>query len=339
MDTSLGGFTLIYLLDGKETYYLSKKKNDLLHRKDLNRDNITIIDGNTKSESLMSDIYSLCSTISLFGEKRVVVVDDAYFLKTKSSTKKESTKKAKTNTSAEILESYCKEPNEDTDLIFYCFGYDADKRTKEFQILNSYVGKTVNHIHFGEPQGYEITNIIDKALRDNQITLTKGAKDELLLRINGSITVFYYALDKLKLYGEKKLDENDIAHLVSANLEINRWKLGNAFLSGNMNAVFRAYDEMIEIEGMQVVGIIPLLASQIRGVYNSMVCDEEGMSEVEIKSYAKRNFPLKDIRSASRFNSTDLLKILSELAKLDQDIKSGKVAGKIEFENLLLRYL
>lgn len=106
-----------------------------------------------------------------------------------------------------------------------------------------------------------------------------------------------------------------------------------------MNATFRAYHEMIEIDGMQVVGILPLLASQIRGAYNSMVCYEEGMKETEIKSYAKRNYPLKDIQTANRFNSTELLKILSELAKLDQDIKSGKVLGKIEFENLLLRYL
>lgn len=330
---------MIYLLDGKETYYLSKKKHDLLHQKDLSQDNIMVVDGNSKNDSLMSDVYSLCNTVSLFGEKRVVLVEDAYFLKTKSSTKKETTKKTKVNTSAEILENYCKEPNEDTDLIFYCFGYDCDKRTKEFQILNNYVGKTVNHIHFGEPQGYEISNIIDKKFKENQITLTRNAKEELLVRINGSITVFYYALDKLKLYGEKKLDENDIEHLVSANLEINRWKLGNAFLSGNMNATFRAYHEMIEIDGMQVVGILPLLASQIRGAYNSMVCYEEGMKETEIKSYAKRNYPLKDIQTANRFNSTELLKILSELAKLDQDIKSGRVLGKIEFENLLLRYL
>ena len=201
------------------------------------------------------------------------------------------------------------------------------------------IQKTVNHIHFGEPQGYEITSIVDRCLKENQISLNKAAKDELLLRMNGSITVFYHALDRLKLYGENKLNEVDIEHLVSSNLEINRWKLGNAFLSGNANSTFRAYEEMIEIDGMQVVGILPILASQIRGAYNSMVCKEEGMSENEIKIYAKRNYPMKDIQNANRFNSTDLLKILHDLAKLDQDIKSGKVQGKLEFENLLLRYL
>ena len=335
---------MIYLLDGKETYYLTKKKQELLHQQDLSKDNIMRVDGSIKNESLMSDIYALCNTVSLFGEKRVVIVDEAYFFKTKTGTKasnkkETSSKKVKTISTAEILEKYCKEPNDDTDLIFFCFGYDADKRTKEFQILSSYVGKTVNHIHFGEPQGYEITSIVDRCLKENQISLNKAAKDELLLRMNGSITVFYHALDRLKLYGENKLNEVDIEHLVSSNLEINRWKLGNAFLSGNANSTFRAYEEMIEIDGMQVVGILPILASQIRGAYNSMVCKEEGMSENEIKIYAKRNYPMKDIQNANRFNSTDLLKILHDLAKLDQDIKSGKVQGKLEFENLLLRYL
>ena len=330
---------MIYLLDGKETYNLAKKKNELLHQKDLSKDNIMSIDGSNKNDSLMSDIYALCNTVSLFGEKRVVIVEDPSFLKAKASTKKETTKKTKTNDSSTILESYCKEPNEDTDLILYCFGFDADKRTKEFQVLNSYIGKTVNHIHFGEPIGYELTNIVDKSLNDAGLHLTRDAKNELLVRMNGSITVFYNALDKLKLYGKKDLDENDIIHLVSANLEINRWKLGNAFLSGNTLATFRAYQEMIEVDNMQVTGIIPLLASQIRGVYNSMVCHEEGMRENDIKAYTKRMYPMKDISNASRFHSTDLLRILSELSSLDQDIKSGKVQGKIEFEDLLLRNL
>ena len=98
---------MIYLLDGKETYYLTKKKQELLHQQDLSKDNIMRVDGNIKNESLMSDIYALCNTVSLFGEKRVVIVDDAYFLKTKTGTKasnkkETSSKKVKTISTAEI---------------------------------------------------------------------------------------------------------------------------------------------------------------------------------------------------------------------------------------------
>ena len=115
---------MIYLLDGKETYYLTKKKQELLHQQDLSKDNIMRVDGSIKNESLMSDIYALCNTVSLFGEKRVVIVDDAYFLKTKTGTKasnkkETSSKKVKTISTAEVLEKYCKEPNDDTDLIFF----------------------------------------------------------------------------------------------------------------------------------------------------------------------------------------------------------------------------
>lgn len=325
---------MIYLLDGKETYYLSKKKNELLNHKDLTKDNIITIDGSSK-DTTMNDIYSLCNTVSLFSEKRAVIVDNPSFLKAKTGTKTE--KKKKDNTDISILDSYCKAPNEDTDLIFYCFGYDADKRTKEYQVLDSYVGKTVNHMHFGEPQGYELTNIIDKCLKEREFKLTRNARTELINRINGSITLFYYALDKLDLYGKKELNETDIEHLVSSNVEINRWKLGNAFLSGNVEQAFRAYQDMIDIDGMQIIGVIAVLASQIRGVYNSMICHEEGMLENDIKKYTKRNYPMKDISSASRFNSTDLLEMLKELADIEQGIKAGILNDKISFENFLVR--
>ena len=327
---------MIYLLEGKEIYFLSKKKNALLNRKDLDPENIVSFDASVRSFSL-SQALTYCNTISLFSENRAVVVNDPYFLN--SGGEKTGKEKKNTMNNADLLEEYCKMPNDSSDLILVCYGYDADKRTREYKILEKYRGKTVDILTFSQKSPKELERYMDIELQKHQLRMTADALEEFKLRINGSTTMFHVALDSILLYGEKNLNLKDIEHLVYINPEVNHWKLGNAFIRRDTEGTFRALNECIEIEHMTYTNLIPVLASQMRGIYNSVVCNELGMGEEEIRRYTGRNYPSLDLRSAGRCSSRDLLERLSALADLDQEIKAGRIDEKNGFERYLLRYL
>lgn len=329
---------MIYLLDGKETYFLSKKKNALLDDPDLISENITSFDGSSKTSFSMIEVLNMCNTTSLFSEKRMVILDNPYFLKAnaapKTTTKKKKQDKEDINT---LLEEYCKSPTETTDFILYCFGYDADKRTKAYTTLKKYENKTVKILHFSQMSPYELESLMEKELLHGKYHLTKDAFEEFKLRIGGSTTEYYRALDKLSLYGEKNLDYEDIIHLIPTNPEVDLWKFGNAFIQKDYAQMMRSYYELKETENLPIISIITMLASQIRNIYNSVVCYENYMSENEIKSYTGRYYPMKDIQSARGRSSHDLLKLLSDLATLDQEIKRGITNDVDGFELFLHR--
>ncbi len=326
---------MIYLIEGKETYFLTRKKSALLNRKDLDRENILVIDGSDRKNFSMSSVLSFCNTVSLFSERRAVVINDPYFLNSAGSDKA----KTKTAPVSELLEAYCRDPNPDCDLLLVCTGFEADKRTKEYKILESHRGQSVDILTFSQKSPRELERYIDTELSKHKIRMTNDARREFRIRINNSTTMFHIAMDSILLYGEKDLNLEDIEHLVYINPEVNHWKLGNCFIAGDAEGTFRALQECIEIEHMTYTNLIPVLASQIRGIYNSVLCNEHGMGEDQIRRYTGRNYPSLDINSAGRLSSRDLLERMYALAELEQAIKRGEADEKNGFEHYLMRYL
>lgn len=323
---------MIYLIDGKETYFLNKKKQELIASSNVSEENILTMDASTSKNFNMADALAYCDTISLFDEKRIVILDQPYFLKAQSGQNKKDKE-----TQLQLFEKYTLNPNEFTDLILYCYGYDADKRTKEYQILSKQFGKTVTHIHFGEFTPKELDERVKQELKNHGYTLTNDAYQELRLRIGNHVTGLYQALEKFDLYEKKDLNLEDIIHLVPSNTEVDIWKLGNAFLANKPDQVLKAYRDLVEVEKMTPLGIIPILASQLRGIYNSLKCYEEGMNEYQIKDYTGRFYPNLDIQSAGEYQSKDILRLLKELADIDQGVKAGKLSDKDSFEYFLMR--
>lgn len=332
---------MIYLLDGTETYHLSEKKSRLVSGRDILPENVYQIDGGQKDFSLRNALIA-CNTVSLFSEQRVIVVLNPLFLNPsgRKGSEKSTRKKKETDDNASLLERYCEDPCEDADLIFYCFGFDADKRTKEFKVLEKWQAKgRVKHLHYGSPSLNELEKIISTSFAKNRIRLDREARKELDLRINGSATEFYRALDKILLYGKKELDLNDIEHLVPVNQEVNVWKLADAFLAGNSVQTFRSVSELTSIARNTYQSLVMMLVYRLRAVYNVVRCTECGMNDQQITARTGRKYPEMDRRSAHGRTSHDILCLLGELARLDQGIKNGKINDREGLEAFLIRNL
>ena len=332
---------MIVLLEGKESYQLHARRKQLIKESGAEGENIVTLDGSSRTGFSMEAALNLCSTISLFGERRVVIILNPYFLKSggASGTEKKSAKKKTGGAPSDLLEAYCLSPNPDTDLLFVCDGFLCDKRTKEYKVLSSYAGKTVRIITFSNPSPWELEKLIDRELSQRGFRLTSDAKAELKLRIADSATELYRTLDKMELYGGKEFDRDAIAGLVSFNAEVNVWKLSDAFIRGNAAKTMESYFELREHAAMDVYGILPTLGYRLKRLYCVKSCQEAGLSMNEIRSRTGSGYPDKDLESCGSHSASWFLHRLSDLAEIDQKMKTGQMDGMTGLEMFLLRNL
>jgi DNA polymerase-3 subunit delta len=332
---------VITILEGKESYQLNAKKRQLIRQSGAEGENVIVIDAGSRTGFSMEAVLNLCSTISLFGDRRVVLLSNPYFLKSGGGAAEKTSKSKKTSkkSPSELLEQYCLSPNPDTDLIFLCDGYTCDKRTKEYKILSSHAGRTVTIITFSNPSPWEMDQLIRRELDSRGFQLSADALEELKLRISDSATELYRTLDKMELYGESSFDRSAIAGFVSYNPEVNVWKLSDAFVKGDAGRTMETWYELREHASLDVYGILPTLTYRLKRLYCVRKCYEAGLSMEEIKSRTGQGFPDKDLDSSGGHSSGWFLHRLKELAEIDQGMKTGRLDGTNGLELFLLRNL
>ncbi|MBQ9328399.1 MAG: DNA polymerase III subunit delta [Solobacterium sp.] len=330
---------MITILEGKESYQLNAKKKRLIQDSHAEQENIIVVDGSSRTSFSLESVLNLCSTISLFGDRRVVLVSSPYFLKSASGSSGKKSSKSKAGSPAELLDAYCKSPNPDTDLIFLCDGFLCDKRTKEYKTLASYTGTTVSIITYSNPSPWELEKLIDKELQTRGYKLSRDALNELKQRIGDSATEFYRTLEKMELYGGKTFDRKAIAGLVSFNPEVNVWNLSDAFVKGKRRSTMEAFYELREHAAMDVYAILPTLTYRLKRLFCVTRCDEAGLSMAEIRTRTGSGYPDRDLENCGNHSSAWFLKRLGELADLDQGMKNGMIDGMNGLELFLLRNL
>ncbi len=332
---------MITVLEGRESYQLNARKKALIQKSGAVGENIIVLDASSRTGFSLAGALNQCATVSLFGDRRVVLLSNPYFLKspTGSGGNKSSKKKDAPADNAQLLDQYCANPNPDCDLIFLCDGFACDKRTREYKVLSSYSGKTVTMISFSTPSPKELEQLIDRELNRKGYHLSNDALRELKLRIGDSSTEFYRTMEKLDLYGEKEIDRAVIAGLVSFNPEVNVWKLSDAFIKGKARETIECWKEMTEHASMDVYGIMPTLSYRLKKLFNVRRCYEAGLSNEEIRKRAGSNYPDRDLDSCGGHSSGWFLKRLAELADIDQGMKNGSLDGMQALELFLLRNL
>lgn len=324
---------MIYLIGGTEIYESFLYKQKLCNEFGKQPDLVTVFDGLSKDFRLQ-DFLVACQTISLFEEKKLVIVNNPYFLINKKIGKKE-----KGEEDYQLLAEFINHVGTDVEVIFYLDNQDFDRRTKIYKLFDKENGKKVRIMQFSQKPVYELERMIQQAIGQNHLTLSKQAKEELIKRIGGNTTQYYKAFENILLYGEKTLNYDDIVHLVPVNQDVNVFKFANSFVQGDIQSMLHYLSEMITIERIPYTNVIPLLAYQLRNLYMVKRCFELGYSIPEIKKITGRNYPDKDLGQVEKITSYTLLKTLASLANVDQTIKSGQLEDKYAFEQFLIRSL
>lgn len=304
---------MIYLLYGTKEYNIKEE----IKKISKNIDKINISRYNLEND-LLKDALDDCETYSLFGDKKLVIIENANMFASGN------------NKDTELLEKYINNYNPNTILILIVQKEKIDSRKKITSLIKS-KGKVME---FNDEKDPKI--IIKNMLKDYQI------EDINLLidRVGSNPLILKNEIEKIILYkgDDKKITKEDIINLSYKNIDIDIFKLIDYIIKGNKEKAIEMYHEMIKVNE-EPLKIVIMLANQFRIMYQSKELFFKGYSEKDIASTLKIHpYRVKlAIQNSRNYSKETLLKYLYNLAIIDIDIKTGKINKDLALELFILK--
>lgn len=307
---------MIYLLYGTLDALINDYINKIIKKENIDEINIS----KYNEDDLISNIIEDASTISLFDDKKLIIVNNELLFSSKKSI--DTTE----------LEKYIENYNPNTILIFTVFSDTVDSRRKLYKLIkekgkieefnkitniNSYVRKLFN--------GYNISY--------NTINL-------FIKRVGNDLNSLSNEAEKIKIYkiNDKIITDNDIISCTHEKIDINIFKFIDNIINKNKKESITTYKEMLKV-GEEPIKIIVMLANQFRLMYQAKILTSKGYTEEDIANLLhSKKYPVHlAIQKGYRYTSDILLNHLEELADLDIKIKSGEIDKNLALELFLLR--
>lgn len=311
---------MVYVLYGTIDYLIKKQVNQILTENNI--DSVSVSKYNLTNE-LLKDILSDAETISLFAEKKAIIVENAYIFTG-------STNKKNPEQNTTLLEKYLEMENPNTILIFIVNNEKLDERKKITKMAKKNgIVKEFNHVDTIQT----VKNLFDEyQIKDDVIRY-------LIERVGDNVSLLSNEIEKIKLYKneDKVITQADIENLTSKSLEMNNFKLIDAIISKNKALAIQLYEERLKLNE-EPIAIIIALANQIRIMYQVKELYLMGHTEHDIAS----NLSIHPYRvklasqNARKYDANILLKYLEDLANLDIKIKTGQVDKELGLELFIL---
>jgi DNA polymerase-3 subunit delta len=311
---------MIYLLYGLEEYLLKKEVKKIIEKEKIEDINISYYSmNNDKLEVIIDDFQ----TYSFFSDKKLVVVEDSFVF---------TSKKGDIEQKIELLDKYLNNYNPDTIIIFTVIDEKLDSRKKLFKIIN----KVGHIIECNSPK--DLKPIVKEMFLNYNIS--PKALELFIDRVGKNLGILNSEANKIMIYKDNDLNitEEDILNLTSKIIvEEDLFKLVDYIIKKDKKEALIYYNGLLKLE-MEPFKIIVTLANKIRLIYQTKELFRLGHTENDIVTILKINpkqiyFLREPIR---KYNSEDLINILSKLADLDLNIKSGKIDSKKGLELFIL---
>ena len=312
---------MIYLFYGNEQLLINNEVNKIIH--DNNIDEVNISRYNLE-EVLLKDIIEDANTISLFSDKKLIIVDNSYiFIRTTKKVIEQDT---------DILIEYLNKPNPDTILIFIINNEKIDSVKKICKLI----GVKGSIKEFNTPTN--ISSYVSKLFDDYKID--NNCINLLIKRVGNNLNLLKEEVDKLKIYkiDDKTITREDIINLTNKNVDTNIFTFIDNIINKNKKDALNTYQEMLKMNE-EPIKIIIMLANKFRLMYQACELSKKGYSidEIADKLNSKR-YPVQlAIEKGYKYDSKVLLNNLDELADLDANIKMGLIDKEIALELFILK--
>ena len=203
---------MIYILYGTVDYLINKYTNKIIDDNKVGEFDINKYDLTNTS---LTDIINDASSMSLFSEKKVIIVNNAYIFT--------GSNKKNIEQNIDELENYDNNNNENTILIFIVNNEKLDERKKITKLIKK-------------------NGIVKDFNTIDNITLAKNLFDSysisidnikyLIERVGDDTTLLASEIEKIKTYKDKDLNitKDDITKLTTKSLEVNNFKLIDAII-------------------------------------------------------------------------------------------------------------
>lgn len=310
---------MIYVLYGSEEYLLKQRVSKLVKENVKLEDSVAYLDMNEVS---LNYVLEEAEMIPFFEDQKVMVVNHASFLSTKSEKGNE----------LEFLLEYAHKSNPTTILIFVAED-GIDERKKLIKELRNYC----KFEEFNALDEKDRKQYILGFLKKHKVLINDSAKNLLFTMLPQDMRSLQCELEKLSLYSQE-IDERIVKLLITRPLEDDVFELVNAVVSKNMKRALVIWQDFLKLN-KEPLALIGALASQFRFCYQASALRKEGYSEAEIAEQLEcKVYRVTKTLSSIRGVSPDrFLRYLNELSQLDSSIKSGRVDKKLGFELFLIK--
>ena len=258
----------------------------------------------------LSDILYECSAVSLFGDNKRIVVENADELFSKGFEDKE-------------FEEYLNNPSDLSDIIFVVS--KVDKTNKYYKLIDSKYKIYDNTIKKKYNNIYDVKNYVKEKksqISDNALSYIKDAclnDYDLMLR----------EIDKLLILGKNNISDELVYGLVSLTPDGNNRRFIDALMDQNAKDALDCVENM-KILNIDISKMIALIAWNVRVTYlikkyrkDKQVLDNV-LKQYNVADYAYNIF----VRRGNTRSEEELENLIIALANIDIDLKTFKMDRK-----------
>ena len=280
---------------------------------------------------LIQDAVDECKYVSLGYEKKVVSLENCYFL-----LKPKPRNKIEADQNYDELISYIENDSSDSEscLILSVASSTVDDKGQIFKLLKD-KAKVVQIV---DPDEKGWNEYVKAYLAKHNIVIDRDAIMELSDRTSGDVGLFQNSVQVLTLYTDH-IRYKDVILMVNKPLEDNAFLIFNLLLD-NKNAEAVSLFRDLKVKNVQSPTLIGQLGNQFRLLSQVSYLSKKRMSKEDIANELK-------IKPGRVYVLSKLLPMISEsttrntldtLYQLDLDIKSGLVDRDYAFELFLLKF-
>ena len=291
--------------------------------------NYVKLDGNN---ILVQDAVDECRYVSLGYDKKVVSLENCYFL-----LKPKPKNKIDADQDYTALKEYIENENGEEEVTFI-LSVPSSAIDEKGEIV-SLLKEKAKIIQIADPDEKSFAEYIISYTKKYNIVIDKDALRELAARTDGDVALFRNSIEKLTLYTDH-IRYQDVVKMVTRRLEDNAFLIQNYLVEGrNTEAVALFRD--LRVSNVEPVTLIGQLANQFRMINQiryllraKKLTPDEAAKELKIKP--GRVFAIS--KSLSMISESAVNRTLDDLYNLDLEIKSGRVDRFYAFELFLLKF-
>ena len=309
---------MLYLLYGIEKFLIDEEIKKII--KDNNILEYSISKFNAKQNSI-DEILLDAISMSLFGEKRLIIIEDAYFF---------TSEKAENEDIVNKITKYLNDYNKNNIVVFVSNTEKLDERKKITKLIKN----VANVIEFNvqKDSTYFIKSLLDNYDIDyKSINLIKE-------RLNNQNELIEKEIDKLITYEDgKKICEADIENVISDYPKIDFFEFIDNIINKNIKESIKTYEELLKLKE-EPIKIIVTLANQFRLMYQDKKMSQIGYSEKDIATeLGEHPYRVKlAIMKAKNYSDSDLLENLKKLGEINLEAKKGIINSATALELFIL---
>lgn len=275
-------------------------------------------------DSLIEDILSEASYVSMFEEMKYLVVKNAYYFGS-SKVKEEDEKK--------IL-AYLAEPYPLCTIIFTT-QEPVDSRKK----LTKFIKEHHHYTKIEPSKGLELYQKVNNLLINKKYYAEKDSINYLINACLSNYDLIHNEIEKIDLYYGKstKIKFDDVKSIVSKTLVENQFKFIDAVMERDLKRAKQLLNELIILK-VEPLSLINLLAREYRFLLEMKYMESKSFSKKEIKEELHlQDWQIDKIeREARNYHADDIKDYLISLEELDYKIKSGKIDKTVGLDLFLI---